>query len=86
VRLDIRIPLGLLFMVVGALLTAFGATSDNALYGRSLNINVNLWWGAVLVVFGAIMVGLGRRGHRRAIQASASSAVAPAQKSASERQ
>ena len=84
-RLDIRIPLGLLFLVVGALLTAFGATSDNALYSRSLNINVNLWWGAVLVVFGAIMVALGRRGHRRAIQASASTA-APAQKSASERQ
>jgi len=83
VRLDIRIPLGLLFVVVGALLTAFGATSDNALYSRSLNINVNLWWGAVLVVFGAIMVALGRRGHRRAIQASASSTAAPAQKSAS---
>jgi len=85
VRLDIRIPLGLLFLVVGALLTAFGATSDNALYSLSLNINVNLWWGAVLLVFGAIMVALGRRGHRRAIQASASSTVAPAQKSASER-
>ena len=84
-RLDIRIPVGLLFLVVGALLTAFGATSDNALYSRSLNINVNLWWGAVLVVFGAIMVALGRRGHRQAIQASASTA-APAQKSASERQ
>ena len=86
-RLDIRIPLGLLFVVVGALLTAFGATSDNALYSRSLNINVNLWWGAVLLVFGAIMVALGRRGHRRAIQAqaSASSTTAPAQKSASER-
>jgi hypothetical protein len=86
VRLDIRIPVGLLFLVVGAVLTAFGATSDNALYSRSLNINVNLWWGAVLLVFGAIMVVLGRRGHRRAIQASTSSAVAPAQKSASERQ
>jgi hypothetical protein len=85
VRLDIRIPLGLLFLVVGVLLTAFGATSDNALYNRSLNINVNLWWGAVLVVFGAIMLALGRRSHRQAIQASASTAV-PAQKSASERQ
>ena len=85
-RLDIRIPVGLLFLVVGALLTAFGATSDNALYSRSLNINVNLWWGAVLLVFGAIMVVLGRRGHRRAIQASASATAPPAQKSASERQ
>jgi hypothetical protein len=84
VRLDIRIPLGLLFLVVGALLTAFGATSDNALYSRSLNINVNLWWGAVLLVFGAIMVAFGRRGHRRAIQVSASTAAA--QKSAAERQ
>lgn len=84
-RLDIRIPLGLLFVVVGALLTAFGATSSPALYDRSLNVNVNLWWGVVLLLFGVVMFALGRRGHRRAANAAASSTVGSAQKSAIER-
>jgi hypothetical protein len=84
-RLDIRIPLGLLFVVIGALLTAFGATSSQALYDRSLNINVNLWWGAVLLVFGGLMFALGRRNQRRAANTAASSTAVPVQKSASER-
>ena len=58
-RLDIRIPLGLLFMVLGALLAIFGAVSDPQLYQRSLSINLNLWWGSVLVAFGALMLVLG---------------------------
>ena len=85
-RLDIRIPVGLLFVVVGTLLTAFGATSSQAIYDRSLNINVNLWWGAVLLLFGVFMFALGRRSHRRAANAAASSTPASVQKSATERQ
>ena len=84
-KLDVRLPLGLLFVVVGAVLTAFGAMSDKALYNRSLDINVNLWWGAVLLVFGAIMLALGRRSHRAAADTAASASV-PARKGASERQ
>ena len=68
-RLDIRIPLGLLFMILGALLAVFGAISDRALYERSLNINLNLWWGSVLVAFGAVMLVLGYMGQTRAKQA-----------------
>lgn len=84
-KLDVRIPLGLLFVVVGAVLTAFGVTSDSALYNRSLNINVNLWWGAVLLVFGAIMFALGRRSHRAAADTGPSTS-APASKGDSEQQ
>lgn len=60
--LDIRLPIGLLFSVLGLLLTLFGAFSDRALYERSLGINVNLLWGVVLLAFGVIMLLLGRRG------------------------
>ena len=56
-----RIPIGLLFAILGALLAAFGLASDPAIYGRSLGINVNLWWGLILLVFGALMIGFGRR-------------------------
>jgi hypothetical protein len=65
-RLDIRIPLGLLFMILGALLAIFGAFSNPQLYERSLNVNLNLWWGSVLVAFGALMLVLGYMGQTRA--------------------
>jgi len=53
-NLDLRIPMGLMFTLVGVILSAFGlATNGNAaLYARSLGINANLWWGLVLLVFG----------------------------------
>jgi hypothetical protein len=59
--LDIRLPIGLLFTVIGLLLMGFGAFGDKTIYQRSLGLNVNLTWGAVLLVFGAIMVILARR-------------------------
>jgi hypothetical protein len=59
--LDIRLPIGLLFSVIGLLLMGFGAFGDKTIYQRSLGLNVNLAWGAVLLVFGAMMVLLARR-------------------------
>jgi hypothetical protein len=63
-RLDIRLPIGLLFAILGALLAGYGLASDAAIYQRSLGYNVNLWWGLVLLVFGVIMVWVGRRNGR----------------------
>ena len=59
--LDIRLPIGLLFSVIGLLLVGFGAFGDKAIYQRALGLNVNLVWGVVLLAFGAIMAILGRR-------------------------
>jgi hypothetical protein len=61
---DLRLPIGLMFSIVGILLTGFGLVSDEAIYQRSLGVNVNLWWGLVLVVFGVVMLGLAMRGRR----------------------
>ena len=63
--LDIRVPIGALFAIIGVLLTGYGLVSDRAIYARSLGVNVNLWWGLVLILFGAIMLGLARRRQRR---------------------
>lgn len=60
-NLDLRVPIGGMFTIVGALLTAFGLTSDRAIYARSLGINVNLWWGLVLLGFGLVMLTLALR-------------------------
>jgi len=59
--LDIRLPIGLLFTILGVLLLAYGVLGDPAIYQRSLGINVNLGWGAVMTVFGGTMWYFGRR-------------------------
>ena len=60
--LDIRIPLGMIFLLIGGLLTIFGAlTRGSAIYDRSLGLDINLVWGVVLVVFGLVMLWVGRR-------------------------
>jgi hypothetical protein len=58
--LDIRWPIGLMFGLIGLLLTVYGAMtgSDAEMYKRSLDININLCWGLVLLVFGGIMLAL----------------------------
>ena len=54
--MDIRFPIGLMFSVVGVLLTVFGAFSRREIYRVSLGINMNLAWGLVLLAFGVVML------------------------------
>ena len=65
-NLDLRIPMGGMFTLVGLILTVFGLRTNGnaALYAKSLGINANLWWGIVLLVFGLTMFLLGRRGQK----------------------
>lgn len=60
--LDIRVPIGLMFTIVGVMLIGFGFFGPQEIYQRSLGINVNVRWGLVLLAFGVIMALLGRRG------------------------
>jgi hypothetical protein len=60
--LDIRLPIGMLFSIFGIMLIVFGVLSNPSLYAQSLGININLVWGVVLLVFGAVMLFLGGRG------------------------
>jgi hypothetical protein len=63
--LDIRIPIGLLFGIVGAILVVYGQWfADPAIYVRSLGFNVNVWWGGVLLVFAMMMLGLAQYASR----------------------
>ena len=66
--LDIRMPIGGMFALLGGLLAIYGlATAGNAeMYRRSGEyININLWWGLVMAVFGGAMLFFGRRASRR---------------------
>jgi uncharacterized membrane protein HdeD (DUF308 family) len=55
---DIRIPIGLMFSVLGVLITLFGffTMSNPAMYQKSLGINVNIIMGSLMLVFGLIML------------------------------
>jgi hypothetical protein len=65
-NLDLRLPIGLMFSIFGLLLTGYGAVSRGGeIYQRSLGINVNLWWGLVLLAFGSVMLALARRADRK---------------------
>jgi uncharacterized membrane protein YeiB len=68
--IDIRLPLGILFLLLGSILVIYGLTGDRSLYQQSLGINVNLYWGVVLVAFGALMFALSRRAARPGVQVS----------------
>ena len=56
--LDIRLPIGLMFSLLGALLAGYGLFTQASpdLYQPSLNIDINLWWGGVLFIFGLLML------------------------------
>ena len=60
-NLDLRLPIGLMFSIFGVILVGYGLASDAAIYVRSLGINVNLWWGIVLLAFGVVMLGFALR-------------------------
>jgi len=61
--LDIRVPLGLVFLIIGGILAAFGLFThgDTALYAKSLGVDLNLTWGGIMFAFGAIMFFVGKR-------------------------
>jgi len=63
-KLDILFPIGLLFSILGLLITLYGLFSDPELYVRSLGININLWWGLVLLLSGLATVLLARKASK----------------------
>ena len=61
--MDLRLPLGLLFVVIGSLLAAFGLWGEEGGTPRSPGINLNLLWGLVMLTFGLVCLLLMRRGR-----------------------
>ena len=62
---DLRFPVGLMFTVFGLILVGVGLFGGSALYQQSLGINMNLWWGLVMLVFGLVMLALAIRGKKK---------------------
>ena len=54
--MDLRLPIGGLFSIFGVILVGYGALGPKGIYAQSLGININLIWGAVMLVFGLTFV------------------------------
>lgn len=63
--IDLRLPIGIFFLIVGGVLTIYGAFSPHDVLNLSEHINANLDWGIVLTVFGGLMTLLGWRAYRQ---------------------
>ena len=64
--LDLRYPIGGLFVVLGVILAGYGAATggDAAMYAPSGGVNLNLWWGLVMLATGLLFLALAWRGGR----------------------
>ena len=62
-NLDIRLPMGALFALIGLLLGFYGLFGQSA--ATSLSANIDLWWGLIMFVFGALMLALARASRLR---------------------
>jgi divalent metal cation (Fe/Co/Zn/Cd) transporter len=66
--MDIRNPIGLLFTLLGILLTGaglFGGAEATKAKTITETVNINLWWGLVLLVFGVVMLALAFRARKQ---------------------
>jgi sulfite exporter TauE/SafE len=46
-----------MFTILGIIIAIFGFTTEgSSIYGRSLGININIWSGCFMLVFGLLML------------------------------
>ncbi len=60
--LDLRLPVGLFFLLVGLILLIDGLL--HPIFTPGVHLVLNRDWGACLLIFGAIMTFFGARGQR----------------------
>ncbi len=55
--IDIKIPIGLMFTILGIFITIYGLiTLGSPIYAKTFGINMNLWSGIGMLVFGLLML------------------------------
>ncbi|MCS7079365.1 MAG: hypothetical protein NZ585_04845 [Chloracidobacterium sp.] len=58
IGLDVRIPIGVMFVLMGLALVGYGWMTNGVpgFYDKSLGININLWWGLAMMLFGGALL------------------------------
>jgi hypothetical protein len=65
--LDVRVPIGGLFTLLGILLTMYGFLEPPAVKSAfTKGGQINMWWGIVMLIFGIFMLLLARPSRERA--------------------
>lgn len=60
--MDLRLPIGYVFTIYGLMLTGYGFfTKGNEMYKKSLDMNINISWGVLMLVFGLVMLFYAKR-------------------------
>ncbi len=55
-RFDIRRLIGSVFILYGVILTVLGVVGSHHIKTKAAGVNINLWTGLGMIVFGALMV------------------------------
>ena len=64
---DVRLPIGLLFLLIGGIVAVCGLTGDPAVFeAHSPGVNIDVVWGGFMAAFGAVMLGLALLARRKA--------------------
>jgi hypothetical protein len=64
--LDIRWPIGIIFVIYGVILILYGFIIHPNIPGGTIQVDIDFWWGLALLVFGLFMGALALRASRRA--------------------
>ncbi len=54
--MDIRFPIGFMFTLTGLIITVWGLFSNPDICKKSLGVNINLWTGLAMLVFGLMFL------------------------------
>ncbi|HEU5411083.1 MAG TPA: hypothetical protein VFU57_08690 [Candidatus Acidoferrales bacterium] len=65
IGLDVRWPIGLLFSAMGAALGIYGAFFANAQRIWHFWVDLDLWWGLAMLIFGLAMLWGASRSSRQ---------------------
>ena len=63
-KLDIRVPIGTMFTLIGVLLFGYGLAFEHSTIAGAGSSNIDVWWGGLMILFGVAMLGLARRARR----------------------
>jgi hypothetical protein len=63
--LAIGFYIGAIVLIIGTILVLYGLLGPAAQEYKSLGININLWWGLFMVVFGCVALGMSYVSPRR---------------------
>ena len=68
--LDVRMPIGAFFLLLGLILAIYSLATGGAAASpgaETTSFRIDLWWGIVMAIFGAFMLGLALRHRARTV-------------------